>query len=838
MSEFYTDVVTRFNKILVRGYRNGIPFREKVDYEPFGFLPAKKGSTSPFKTIQGEQVDYKRFDSIRHFKEYRKKYSDIENFQIYGMDKPEYLYIYENYQDMDYQTHLLKVCVLDIEVSMKEGNPIKEIDDAPCSVTAITLYYPNQDQIIVLGFKDFKKTADNISYIKCSSEIELFQKLFRIFNSQSFCPDIITGWNIELFDIPYLVNRIRRLFGDDHVKQLSPWNSFDTKEIEIYGKPHTVYFPVGIAILDYQKVYKKFVGVFEPQESYRLNHIAFVELGEEKLDYSDYGNLDRLYEENHQLFIEYNIRDCTLIKEIDDKRNLLELVCIIAYGAGVNFSDALGTTRSWDVAIHNYLLDKQIVIPKFEKKELHHHPAGGFVKDPLRDKYEWLVSFDLTSMYPHLIIGYNIGPDTMKGKLPRNFSYEQIINGDMEEYQEYLKNNNYTVSANACLFDRSKTSFLSDLMVELFQLRKQYKDKMKELKKEKEKSDNPKAYDSEISKYDTLQYSMKVRLNSAYGALLNKYFRWFDIDMGEAITKSGQLTIKWAEAKINELMNRAVGSDNVDYIVAIDTDSVYVNMGPLVKHKNPSDQLKFVNDFCDNVMEPYLDKIYEDLAQTMNCKEQAMHMKREIIADRGVFIAKKRYMMNMIANEDIWYKEPVIKITGIESVRSNTPSSCRKAIEEAIKIILQKDEDALHKFTEEFYQEYKQKSFDEIAFNTTANNLDKYSDPHKIYGYKCPAYTKAAILYNHHRTKLGLEDKIGEIFEGEKVKWCYLKLPNPIAENVIAVPTESFPKELGLLEYIDYQTQFEKSFEEPLKRILDIIGWTTEPVNTLKGLWE
>jgi len=1097
MGKFYTDVSVVGNNIAVRGFHeNGEPFMHRHGFEPWYFVTAKKGSETSFKTIDGKPVDMVMCNGIYDFRDKYNKYAGIEGFNVYGLDKPEYLYIYENYQDVKPDFKQLRVAILDIEVSTVDGYP--NINEADSEITAITIQYPNQDQIFVLGYKDFKPTDSNTTYLKCGSEFELMQKFYRIINHERWMVDVWTGWNIEFFDIPYIVHRTNRIFGNEQeAKKFSPWRSMYGREIMSHGKPQMTYFPKGVAILDYLAMYKKFVGVFEPQETYRLDHIAYVELGERKLDYcvspdtkilrsdlshisanelkvgdellafdeygskkkhssnksgklnsirrtrktkvvsltkikqpcykiitnqgevissenhrwlasipkkdngkswktydwiktkhlkigdripriskvwsleldydsgwlagildgegyvsktsigisqkpgkifnkivkileekgykfsvrvddkrninhvyitsfsqiiellgktgstrlienlqkhieginvpgrattvdtiisieyvgemevigigtehktiianglmshnSEYGSLQKLYEGDHQKFMEYNVRDCDLIRRIDQKRHLLDLVYIIAYDAGVNYMDALGTTKSWDVAIHNYLLDRNIVVPKFEKKNVLRHPVGGFVKDPIRGMHEWVVSFDLQSLYPHLIMAYNIGPDTYRGKLSKSFTPEQIIDGSMKDYAEFLEKKDVAVSGNFCLFDRKEVSFLSQLMKDLFAKRKIYKKKMLDLKKEKEASDNPDAYDSEIAHYDTLQYSMKVRLNSAYGALANQYFRWFSLDMAEAVTTSGQLTIKWAARFINDMMNKICDTDNGDYIIAIDTDSVYVDMGLLVKQKCPKDALEFLDKLCEQRIQPFLDKMYQKLSDTMNCKEQAMFMKREAISDRGVFVAKKRYMLNVLDNEGVRYHEPDLKIMGLECVRSSTPSAARDVIKEAIRVILQEDEASLHAYFRKLREQHGELPFGEIAFNSSVNNLTQYADSATIYGSKSPIYYRGALLYNHYRKIWGLDKSLEEIFEGEKVKYTYLRMPNPINENVIALPTETFPTELGLERYIDYDKQFDKSIVEPMRSILDTIGWTERPVNTLGGHWE
>ena len=838
--KFYTNVMKRKNRILLRGYEDGKRFSSQIKYKPWIFLPAKNDSDTKYRTIDGQKVDKKIFDSPNEMTQFIQKYEDIDGFDYYGLEYPQYTYLYEHYRNCEFDTKLLKINIIDIEVDTEDGFP--DLETASNKITAITMQYPNQDITFALGYGDFTPEDDKVKYIKCKDEEDLLTKFITIWSSETFGPDVVSGWNIEFFDIPYIVGRVNRILGEEDAKKLSPWGILENKTVKSFGRMQKVYFPAGIAVLDYMALYKKFVAPFEPQESYRLDHIAFVELEQRKLDYSEYGSLHELYKNDHQMFMTYNVLDCELIKRINDKRKLFELVFFIAYGAGVNYADALGTVRSWDVAIHNYLLDRKFVVSKFRYNE-GRHPAGGFVKFPQTGMHEWVVSFDLTSLYPHLIMGYNIGPDTLRGKLKQNFTSEELMTGAAKPFHDYLDENNLCLAANSCLFDRSNISFLSALMKEMFNQRTEYKKIMLELKKEKETSKKSVELENKISHYDTLQHSLKIRLNSAYGALASPYFRWYQIDLAEAITLSGQLTIKYAEKKFNEHLNKIFKTEDHDYIITVDTDSVYVKMNviaeTLVKQgKSKEEILNIIDIFCEKNIQPYLDKIFEDLAIEMRSKEQAMYMKREGISDRGVFIAKKRYILNVLNNEGIQYKKPKLKIMGLESVRSSTPSCCRKSIEEAVRIILQEDEVTLQKYIAAFREKHRSLPFSEIGLNSSVNELNNYHRSDTIYGPKCPIYVRGALLYNNFRKQKKLTKKIEEIFEGSKVKYAYLKMPNPIRENVIAAPSGILPKEFGLEEYIDYDTLFEKSFLNPITKILDLISWSDTEKIDLEGFWE
>ena len=347
----------------------------------------------------------------------------------------------------------------------------------------------------------------------------------------------------------------------------------------------------------------------------------------------------------------------------------------------------------------------------------------------------------------------------------------------------------------------------------------------------------------DISKYKNLQLAKKVQLNSAYGAVGNKYFRFFDVRKAEAITLSGQLSIRWIERRVNEYLNKILDTSEVDYVIASDTDSIYVNLDALVRKcfKEGSDPVKIVN-FLDKVatekLEPFIDKSYEELAQLTNAYSQKMFMKREAIADKAIWTAKKRYMMNVYDNEGVRYATPKLKMMGIETVKSSTPAVCRDALKNAINIIMNKGEEDAQEYIAQFREEFSKFSFEEIAFPRSISDLNKYTVEGKELTVPkgTPIHVRGGLVYNHALRAGKLTKKYELIKDGEKIKFCYLKMPNPIQQNVLSVMT-TLPKEFKLDSYIDRDTQFQKAFLDPLIAILDSVGWSTEKKSTLESFF-
>ena len=820
--KFYTNVFMRGDKIYVRGFDMGIRVKDVVNYNPYVFVPKQNGK---YKTLEGKSVDKLMFDSISNAREFMEKYEDVTNFEYYGLTTFPYLFIFDNYKDdIDYDPTLVKLGTIDIECAADEGFP--NIQKADKEITAITVRHRGKS--FVFGCGEFKTNDPAIHYFKCDNEHNLILQFLNCWEAIDL--DIVTGWNIEFFDIPYLVNRIKSLFDDKQAKRLSPWRILDEKMVEFKGKQNQSYTPAGISVLDYYQLYRKFT--FGNQESYKLDYIAQLELGEKKIDYSEYGNLLELYKKNYQKFIEYNIYDCVLVEKLDDKLKFIEQVMAIAYDAKVNYNDTMTTVRPWDIIIHNYLLERNIVIPQFKKQAEYDSLVGGFVKEPKIGLSKWVVSFDLNSLYPHLIMQYNISPETFvkRTEFP---SIDYLLDGTWE-----YRDGSVAYAANGCTYRRDKQGFLPELMEKMYNDRTKYKKMMIEAKQRYEKT---KSFEDEklVARYHNMQMAKKIQLNSAYGALGNQYFRWFNFNHAEAITMSGQLSIRWVEQKINAFMNKALKTDGVDYVIASDTDSIYVTMERMVDNISTEDELVIVqaiDQFCENIVQPNLDKWYQELADMMNAYQQKMQMKRETIANKGIWRGKKMYILNAWNVEGVQYDKPKLKLQGIEAVRSSTPHACRENIKKAIEIIMNKDELELQKFIATFREEFINLPFEQVAFPRGVKGMNKYKEKHSFNYIKgTPIQVKGAIIFNRLLQQKGVKN-IPPIQDGDKIKFAYLKEPNPIGETVIATP-DDLPVEFNLDKYIDRELQFTKSFLEPLRSIAEVIDWEVEKRSTLEDFF-
>jgi DNA polymerase elongation subunit (family B) len=851
-SFFYTNVQTFGSKILYRGVENGnTKVRKRLSFQPTLFL--RSNQPTKFTTIHGEYVSEVNPGTIYECREFVKQYQDVQNFTIYGMQRYEYQYIAETFPErhIDWDINLINITNIDIEVGSENGFP--EPATAAEPITAIT-FKNNQGKFIALGCGDFDNPRPDVHYIKCWSETDLLKRFIDEWSGDY--PDIITGWNVKFFDIPYLINRIRILLGDDMANRISPWNKLSERTVVLMGRKQTSYEPIGIAILDYLELYKKFAPGGNSQESYKLDAICHLELNERKMSYEEYGNLHNLYKENYQKFIEYNIKDVELVGRLDDKLKLIELSLTLAYDNKCNYDDVFTQVRMWDVIIYNHLKSKNIVIPPLTTHSKDSAYIGAYVKDPILGMHKWVASFDLNSLYPHLIMQWNISPDTFIPPekytdthhriLSQGVNVNKLLNKEIE--LSALETINATLSPNAQFFDKSKQGFLAELMEAMYNDRAVYKKKSIEAKKELEKETDPaKRFEVEkrIARYNNLQLAKKVSLNSAYGALGSEYFRFFDIRLASAITTSGQLAIRWIENEMNLYMNKILkNTEDKDYVIASDTDSIYLSLADLVSRtiteEKPNADTKYIIAFMDRVCEAkiqqFIDKSYSNLAEYINAYAQKMKMKREALADKGIWTAKKRYILNVHNNEGVDYAKPKVKVMGLEMVKSSTPSDCRDKLKKIVDIILNGTEEDVIAFIDDYRKQFSKTSPPEISFPRGVNGLSEYSHKTRIYDKGTPIHVRGSLLYNHLLKEKNLTKRYNRINEGEKIKYIYLKEPNAIQSDIIAFP-QSLPKEFGLDNYIDYETQYEKAFVEPVRIILNAIGWKTEKVSSLEDFF-
>ena len=825
--DFYTNVIQRGNALLVRSVENGKRVRDRVNYQPtlFDLSPEPTGYT----TLDGQHVKPNKRDSIKDAKSWleQRQNQDI----VFGNTQYPYCYISDQYpDDVPWDKDQLLIVTIDIEVECENGFPNPK--DAAEPMLSITMKNHQNKKIIVWGLHEFQNYRDDVDYRLCKDEDNLLMQFLDTWRAIDY-PDIITGWNTEFFDIPYLCNRIKNRLGEDMMNKLSPWNNVFDKEVYQMGRKHQVYTIQGVSALDYFDLYRKFT--YTNQERYTLDHIAFVELGERK-DGNPFDTFKEWYQKDYQSFIEYNITDVELVDKLEDKMRLIELCLTMAYDGKVNFTDVLGQVRYWDNMIYNHLRKENKVIPQKKEHEKSEKFEGAYVKDPQVGMHKWIMSFDLNSLYPHLIMQYNISPETLvDGCEMKEGMVDKILDGKVKPSKDYC------MTPNGAFFRKDIRGFLPELMEKVYDDRVKYKKLMLEAKQEYENTGDA-AILKRISRYENIQMAKKISLNSAYGAIGNSYFRYYDLMVATAITSSGQLSIRWIEKAINIYLNKILKTDKVDYVIASDTDSVYITFDVLVDKvfksgRTDEEVVNFLDRLAKEKLEPFIGESYQALAKSMNAYDQKMFMAREAIADKGIWTAKKRYILNVHDMEGVRFKEPTLKIMGIEAVKSSTPAPCREKIKESLKIIMSGDEKMLNSFIRDFREEFMKLPPEDIAYPRSCNGVEKFKGESQLFAKGAPIHVKGAILYNHLLKKDRLDNKYPFIQEGDKIRFLHLRQPNLYQSSAFSFMTE-VPKELDIYDKIDYDEQFEKSFVEPLKVITEKINWLIDSSYGVQGTLE
>jgi DNA polymerase elongation subunit (family B) len=893
--KFYTNVAAEGNNIIVRGFNDGRRFAEKVQYQP-SLYTRSKNITGPFKTVKGEPVERQQFKSIGDARRYAKLYENVDNMQVYGMQQWVYPYIFENYgRAVEADLKYVRIANIDIEVntskySLDHAVKVRGIHETEESIWTVAQFaqcetptdyevfdeetrqwvefakacynkqsgFPKPEQAakeitaitirlkgksIIFEWDKRPYTASKgAKHFRAESEEQMLLQFLDVWQN-TLDVDVVIGWNVLLFDMSYIINRLTNLFGEKAALRLSPWGKILWREVTYMGRTNHVPTIQGISVLDYMDMYKKFLP--GSRESFTLEYIGkYEEVPIQKIDYkaAGYKDLNDLYLRNYQMYMDYNEADVLTVEGLDQKLKLTKLAMSMAYSCSINYNDSLTSVRLWDVSIHNYLMERNIVVPQLRQREEHGGIEGAYVKDPITGRHRWVVIIDFVSLYPTLIRQLNISPETLLGTYKAGLTVDDFLNHEFDprfvDIKKQLTDNNCGIAASGCVFDNDVEGFLSALMTEKFNQRVEYrvllkgaKERLVKAKLEKADKATIKQIEDQVATYDTAQASKKVEINAGYGGLLNKGNRWFDPRLGSSITLTGQLVSKHCEIKLNEFLNQYLKTENVGYCIYIDTDSSHLTLQEYVDQycqgMTNYETTEKLNKFSEDILLPFCEKILEEFAEMFNHRQKVLKYSRECIASVGIFTGKKHYVYNVLDTEGFRHDPPKLKMMGIEAVKSSTPRAAREKIKEAIKVIVESDEREFQQFIESTKQKFFEHTYEEIAFPRSCNNIKKYSDARNIFGKGCPIHVRGSLIYNDLVKRLNLEDKCRLIEEGDKIKFCHLLMPNPTHSNIIACPAE-LPEELGLHKYIDYSKQFELGFLAPLESFAKVLNWHTE----------
>ena len=730
----------------------------------------------------------------------------------------------------------------DIEVSMENGIP--DTKNPNNEITSIALYDPliKKYQVFVLDVRQLyaDRDSDETSVYFCVDETDLLHKFINSY--EQIRPTIISGWNSNGFDVPYLYNRIRQVCGKGTANRLSPIGRVK------YSDRMERYKIAGVSSLDYLDLYKKFT--YAQQPNYRLDTIGRLEVGMGKVDYD--GSLDDLFRDDLDKFIEYNLQDVRIIVDLDKKLNLIDLVRGICHIGHVPYEDYSMSSRFLEGTIVTYLHRKGIIVtdkPKDSKEKMdaldrgEEGFIGAYVQEPVPGLYDWVYSLDLQSLYPSIIMSLNISPETKVAKV-LNFDMEQHLRKEVVAYvvQEigdemtvemehdmfinFLRENNLTVASNGVLYNTTTKGIIPEVLEEWFAKRVEYKDLMK-----KYTTDGDKV---QAAYYDQRQHIQKIFLNSLYGVLGLPVFRFYDVDNAAAVTLTGQDVIKTTAKFINKKYEKATGEQK-DHCVYVDTDSVYFPAKPLFVDGSTDDLTSTISIAYN--MENTLNTFYDSMAKRMfNCDSHKFHIKGESVAKTGFWVAKKRYALDKVYDLETRQNVSKLVVKGLDVVRSSFPKAFREFMTQMLKDILGRvDKQELDDKILALKTSIKTRHYLEVARNTSANNISEYSAGEENNGMNrfkkgTPAHIKAAIVYNRLLTYYGIETKFEPIRDGAKIKYVYLK-NNPLQIETVAVKGYQDPPQIVdmITEYIDTDALFENELRNKLDDFYTALKWGLLP---------
>lgn len=834
---FYSSVERIGNNLCIRSILGAGKRKDvRLKYEPSLFHTDVLGETD-WKNLSDQPLAEMRFDNMWDCDQYIK---NNQSKALFGTRNYASQFIAEYYKgDIAWDINLMRVILMDIETESYDGiatpeNPYGEI-------LSISAHDSTDGKIHFWHRKPFENKHDDVVCHFCNTEKDLLKSFILFWVNKGNYPDIVSHWNGSRYDIPYIVMRIRKVFGDSAervLKSMSPFGKY--KQVKVRKKKSAkvdIGFEFsGISNLDYMDMYMKFNP--KEQESFSLDYICKLEIEEGKIEFD--GSFTELYENNPQEFFEYSIHDTRLLVKLNKALRNIELACQIAFltkSPQINMS--LGTVAIWEVFIYNALYDKHIQprIKSSKSGSKDEEYSGAYVKEPVPGKYKWILSFDAASLYPSVARTFNtsiethVKPDSELNEIvPKDFSWKDMLEGKLD-FSEELRKRNLCISANRQFYRTDKEGILPELFGRCLVERKKFKSEM--LKKQQEietTKDESKKHElqTEATRLDVVQSSYKVLANSLYGAVGNQHFQYYKVENAEAITKGGHAVITITEEVTNKWLNDYCGTSGKDFVVGIDTDSVLVSMESVVE--------KDCRGMSDGEITTYLDKIgkeinaaikerFDDFAKRWNCPKNQIAFKREKIASVAFWTGKKRYAMFVIDNEGVRYAEPKLKITGLDCVRSSTPPFYRKKIFEGVEKILMGSNDEMNAYIASVKIAGMKLKPEDVSFPRGVSDMDKYVLPNSRLrdDVSIPIGVRAAHQFNTlcHKYEHKSEEPIKS---GDKFRFCYLNMPNPSHENVVGF-RDKLPTVFGLDKYVARGEQFEKAFLSPILKMMTSVGW-------------
>lgn len=826
--------------------KNGERIKVETTFEPYFYIESNKGEAiSIYGTKLQKKTFRSQYDRFKYIKDTNLKrvFENLPATQQYLVDT-----FWKDNETPEFSQHPIKVMFLDIEVYAPDDFP--HANQAAAPVNVITIFDSLSRKYYTWGIKDFTPTDPDVKYIKCTSEKDIFIKFIEYF--QSDYPDILTGWNSEFFDIPYIINRCTKILGEEYTKRLSPANNVYSRSIKgQFGIEQIRWYIDGVSLIDYLDVYKRFTpGV---RESYKLASIAETELGEGKVDFGTM-NLATLADTDWKTFIEYNIQDVRLLTKLEDKLKYSELIRMLAYVGLTSFEAAMGSLSVINGATAVRARYRNQKIPSFIRDEEEGKNPGAYVGEPLSGFQQNIISFDANSLYPNVMISLNMSPETKIGVIEERTETEiklRHVNGKqftlpVAKFTQFVEKENIAISKAEVLFTQKKKGVMPEILDYYYDKRQDIKKTLKKLKKQYSESDKESIQGKEIKlqidQLDAKQLCIKVFINSIYGYFGNKNAPFGDDDIASSITLTGQSVIKQSNELLKQFIKDKTNINNEEElnkcIIYNDTDSSYVSIKPLftddkIKFSNGVKLTKETYDIVQEI-EDYLNKQIKVWGTTVfNSKDCRFTFKREAIADVGVFLQKKRYVLHILDDEGIPCNK--FKYTGVEVVRSTMPGAIKPHVKKIIEtMLLTQNINETSKILNETYEIFTKLKVEDITFVSGIKGYEKYAaqcDGLTSLAKGMPLHVKAAYVHNTLLDRFKIDKKYEKISSGDKVRFFYVK---PNSYNVTAVAYKYYyPDEFKKIFEPDYDTMFENHIFSVIERFYENVKWTVQKPGNL-----
>jgi DNA polymerase elongation subunit (family B) len=796
-----------------------------------------------YEDINGEDTSVfntplrkKEFNSYYNKKLFIKERGLKQLFDNYSPVQQTLIDMFWKYNDNeDFTKFPLKIFFVDIEAVGPNG--FSSPHDPKEEINVITVYDSLTKKFIVWGSQQYNNKASDVIYNFCQTEEDLLERFIDFIQKDP--PDILSGWASDRYDVPYIVNRIERVLGAERANDLSPYKRRYVKEFAgKFGKKELVHRIDGISSVDYMDIYKKFCP--SNRESYKLDYIGYVELDETKVDYGDL-SLYELMVSDWDTFVDYNIQDVRLLVKLEERLSYVELLRMLAYTGCTTFESALGTVsvvtgaaaieaRNRNQRLCTFVVDDEDMMD-FE---------GGYVAEPVVGHHKSIVSFDANSLYPNTMITLNTSPETKMGKIlsmDKNGVSIRNIDGvvvdfNLTDFKNYLHREKIAISKSKVLFTQKRKGVLADMVDKFYKKRVKIRAELKTLKKKIKKSEGDELIkiNIKINQLDTKQQSIKIFINSAYGATANRYCPIGDLDIAESITLTGQALIKESRTIFKNFVkekNKNISDEEIEYsLIANDTDSLYVSIDKLVSNFSNKGIVSEEAYQIAEEFEKYLnDNIKSWAIKTLNTNDSRFEFKREAMCDYGMFLEKKRYVLHVLDKEGIQCNE--WKYTGVEVVSTKMPKSVKPYVKKIIQnMISTKDESSTNDILKSVYELFYNMDENEISIVSGIRNLEKYEE--QCDGFSTcknmPWHVKAGYFYNILLEEMGLTKKYEKIVSGDKIRLFYVETPNPYGINAIAYKTR-YPQEFKEFLKPAIEVMFEKDIYKCIERFYKVMNW-------------